>query len=140
MSKTNKQRMGEIGEDVACKFLVKLGYKILNRNYWKKWGEIDIVASKNNALHFIEVKAVARPLTPKRSDGERAHSVSYETEYNPEDNAHPWKIKRLHRVIQSYLIEKRVSQETSWQLDIMAVFLDIQTRKAKVRITKNIIL
>ena len=40
------------------KHLVKHSFKILDRNYRKKWGEIDIVAKKDNILHFIEVKTI----------------------------------------------------------------------------------
>lgn len=127
---TEKQKIGELGENIACKFLMKHGYKILDRNYRKKWGEIDIIAQKNNILHFIEVKTVSR-----------------ETEHMPEENVHPWKRKRLARAIQTYLLEKNTSGlpaneegETEWQIDIMAVFLDFNSKKAKIRITKNVIL
>ncbi len=120
---TQKQKIGETGEDIACKFLVKQGFKILDKNYWKKWGEIDIVAEKDKKVHFVEVK-----------------TVSYETEYLPEENVHPWKLKRLGRAIQTYLLEKKVSDETEWQLDVMAVFLDFNTRRAKIRTTENVIL
>ncbi len=44
------------GEEEACKFLVKKGYKILERNFRKGYGEIDIIASHNHTLVFIEVK------------------------------------------------------------------------------------
>ncbi len=130
LMQTEKQEIGELGENIACKFLMKHGYKILDRNYRKKWGEIDIIAQKNNILHFIEVKTVSR-----------------ETEHMPEENVHPWKRKRLARAIQTYLLEKNTSGlpaneegETEWQVDILAVFLDFNSKKAKIRITKNVIL
>ena len=37
---------GKEGEDIACKFLKKRGYKILTRNFRTKMGEIDIIAEK----------------------------------------------------------------------------------------------
>ena len=46
MPKTAKQKVGEIGENVACRFFVKQNFTIIERNYWKKWGEIDIIAKK----------------------------------------------------------------------------------------------
>jgi putative endonuclease len=127
MSLTEKQKIGQIGENMACKFLEKHGFEILDRNYRKKWGEIDIVAKKDGILRFVEVKAVS-------------HNVIHETDYRPEENVHPWKMKRLHRAIQTYLLEKKVSDETEWQLDILAVFLDLSARKAKFRFTENVIL
>lgn len=120
---TNKQKVGEIGENIACRFLMKRGFEIKDRNYRKKWGEIDIIAQKDNIFHFIEVK-----------------TVTQETEYLPEENVHPWKRKRLSRAIQTYVLENKVSDETEWQVDIMAVFLDFKTKKAKIRTTENVIL
>ena len=58
------QQTGEIGENIAVKFLVKHGYSILERNYTKKWGEIDVIAEKEGKLYFIEVKSVSRLTLP----------------------------------------------------------------------------
>ncbi|MCR4284125.1 MAG: YraN family protein [Parcubacteria group bacterium] len=134
----DKRQVGELGEDIACRFLVKQGHKIRDRNYRKKWGEIDIISEKDNIIHFIEVKSVSRETLPS--------NVNHETNsYTPEDNVHPWKLKRIYRTIQTYLLDKKVyhtkqgEDETEWQIDIIAVFLNIKTRKAKVRITENII-
>ncbi|HEY4510316.1 MAG TPA: YraN family protein [Candidatus Paceibacterota bacterium] len=123
MDKTRKRQVGDIGEGIACKFLMKRGFRIINRNYLKKWGELDIVAERGKILHFIEVK-----------------TVSHETDHLPEENVHLWKRKRLARVIQTYLLDKKVSDETEWQIDIMAIFLDFASRKAKIRVTSNVIL
>lgn len=48
--------IGKIGEDAACRFLKKNGYEILERNYQKTIGEIDIIAKKGELLSFVEVK------------------------------------------------------------------------------------
>jgi putative endonuclease len=53
---SEKQKIGKLGEDVACKYLEKKGYVILERNYTRKWGEIDIVSCETERIHFIEVK------------------------------------------------------------------------------------
>ena len=53
---SDSQKIGQLGEDVACKFLMKHNFLVLERNYTKKWGEIDIIAKKNSKIHFIEVK------------------------------------------------------------------------------------
>ena len=48
---------GKSSEDKACKYVMERGYEILDRNFNSKFGEIDIVAKKEEILHFIEVKA-----------------------------------------------------------------------------------
>ena len=121
----HKKKIGALGENMACRFLVKRGFRILDRNYSKKWGEIDIVAEKDKIFRFIEVKSI----------------VSYETNrYRPEENVHYQKLKRLSTVIQTYLLDKKVSYETEWQIDVLAVFLDLENKKAKFRFTENIII
>ena len=126
------QKVGEIGENVAVKFLVKQDFLILDRNYTKKWGEIDIVAEKDDKLYFIEVKSVSRLNLDK---------VSQETldQYNPEDNMHPWKLKRMARTIQTYLSSKNL-EDKEWQVDLLVVFLDLKGKNAKVKVVKDIIL
>lgn len=48
---------GKLGEDAVCKYLAERGYKIKARNYRIKGGEIDIVASNEDYLAFVEVKS-----------------------------------------------------------------------------------
>lgn len=130
---SKKQIIGETGEKVADRFLVKQGFSILDRNYTKKWGEIDIVAQKENKLFFIEVKSVSR---------ENLVNVSRETldQYKPEDNMHPWKLKRLSRTIQTYLLDKKIGDDIEWQVDLMVVYLDLKNKKAKIKVVSDLIL
>ncbi len=134
MAQISKQNVGQIGEDVAVKHLVKHSFKILDRNYRKKWGEIDIIAKKDNVLHFIEVKSIQWP-----------YDKSINTEdFQPEENMHLWKRQRLTRIIKTYLsdirVSDRISDEIEWQVDVIAIFLDFNIRRAKIRVTENIIL
>ena len=146
MNDKHNQNIGKIGEETVCKFLMKHGYQIISRNYWKKWGEIDIVAQKNNTTHFVEVKTVSRDLTSTPDVGfvscETEKCVNHETcdNYRPEDNIHPWKLKRLSRVIQSYLIENEMDRDNDWQFDVIAVFLDLKNKTAKIEHIKDIVL
>ena len=133
------QKIGEIGENVAVKFLVKHGFTILDRNYTKKWGEIDIIAEKDNKLYFIEVKSVSREtlttFIPKSyNDSDERY------EHRPEDNMHPWKLKKLSRTIQTYLLSKNISEEKEWQVDLLVVYLCQKEKKAKVKVVSDIIL
>lgn len=53
---TNHKTIGNIGEEVAQNYLQRQGCKIIERNYYSRFGEIDIIAEKENTLLFIEVK------------------------------------------------------------------------------------
>jgi putative endonuclease len=129
---SEKQQIGELGENIAVKFLVKRGFSVIDRNYTKKWGEIDIVAEKSDKLYFIEVKSVSRATLS---------NVSPETEsYKAEDNMHPWKLQRLSRTIQTYLLSKKVPDEKGWQVDLLVVYLNLKAKKAKVKVVSDIIL
>lgn len=131
-TKTQKQILGAIGEDAVCTYLRRKGYTITDRNYLKKWGELDVVVKKANKIHFVEVKSVSRPF----------EDVSRETmnDYRPEDNMHPWKLKRLSRTIQSYLLDKNVSDDTEWQFDVATVYVDQTKRLCRVKMLEDVIL
>ncbi len=139
---TEKRKTGNLGEDLACRFLMKRGFEIIEQNYLKKCGEIDIIAKNNGILHFIEVKSVT---SSNLSNGcETIQSVSSETvkkdNYRPEDNLHPWKLHRLASTIQIYLAEKGVSPETDWIFDVITVYIDKKRLISKVSMLENIIL
>ncbi len=54
---TSRQTFGSKSESLAARHLQKIGYKILERNYRNKLGEIDIIAKEKGSLVFVEVKA-----------------------------------------------------------------------------------
>ncbi len=119
------QRKGEMGESIACKYLLKGGFEILERNYTRKWGEIDIIACKQGILHFIEVKSVTR----ENFDGNLA--------IRPEDQMHAWKQKKLARTIELYVNEHSIGD---WQFDVACIYMNVIQRKARVKLLENIIL
>lgn len=130
---TEKQKIGKIGEDIAIKYLENKGFGILDRNYLKKYGEIDIVAQKWEIIHFIEVKSVSRET--------QLDNVSCVTDnYRPEDNIHPQKLKRLARTIQTYLFEKYPKEKPEWLFDAITVRLDVKNKKALVKFLEDIVL
>ena len=132
MSISEKRKIGNLGENLAYRFLVKHGFSIVDRNYSRKWGELDIIAKKGLKTHFIEVKSVSCENILEIGRGEDA--------FRPEDNLHPWKLQRLGRIIQTYLLEKDVSPETDWQFDVITVYIDKNSLKAKVFMLENVIL
>jgi len=57
LKKASNTSTGNLGEDQAVDFLIKKGYKILDRNFRSKFGELDIIAKKRGIIYFVEVKA-----------------------------------------------------------------------------------
>jgi putative endonuclease len=82
---------GSIAEERGCEFLRKKKLRIIDRNVYNRFGEIDIIAlDPDNVLHFVEVKS----------------AVTYEQAVN---NITPSKLQKLHRTIQTYLQKKRLN-------------------------------
>ena len=131
---SKNQIKGEVGENIACMFLVKHGFTILERNFTQKWGEIDVIAEKEGKIHFIEVKSMSFDFSALDSVTQPKQGI------RPEDNMTSQKIEKLRRTIESYLMS--VSHETSrpWQVDLLCVYIDQQNKKAQVRVMNNIIL
>lgn len=123
----NTRVTGKLGEDIACKWLENHGFLIVERNYLKKWGELDIIAAKDKILHFVEVKGVFR--AKYKSNGHR-----------PEENVHELKIRRLRRTIQTYLLEKHCDKDSSFQFHVLTVWMNRKTRRASINFLKNIVL
>ncbi len=108
-SKTSKSDTGRIGEDLACKYLIGKGYRILKRNYWKTWGEIDIIArARTNVLVFVEVKALKESLVAGLL---------------PEDNLTSSKLSKLQRTCRGFIAENPdwVKGDRGWQIDLVAI-------------------
>ena len=119
---------GMIGEEVAAEYLERLGYRILERNYLRPWGEIDIVATKNDIVHFVEVKAISR---------ENRGDISREMSHQPEDLVDVRKLRKVARTAEMYMASKRDTRE--YQVDVVGVILDQQRRVAHCRLTEQAI-
>jgi len=132
MAKNGHIRLGQVGECVAEGYLKRRGYSILERNYRKPWGELDIVAKHKGLLHFVEVKSGSwkRGTWPKEG----------EVVYRPEDHMHGEKCARMARAVQTYLSEHGISEDSDWTADLVIVLLNLDTRKARVRVFENILL
>lgn len=94
---------GERGEAVASAVLARKGYRIIERNYRSRWGELDVVAYDGATLVFIEVKS-------RRGSrfGEPVYAVDRR------------KRARLVRLAQQYLVSRRLG-EPLCRFDIVVV-------------------
>lgn len=120
MAITAKRKTGDIGEEITAKYLANKGFTVVERNYLRPWGEIDIIAQKDNLLHFVEVKTVTRE----------------SPDFSPADNMHSDKKERQRKIVETYLSEKRWGGD--WQVDLTLVYLDETNKKAKIELLENI--
>ena len=121
------QEIGKKGEDIACTWLLNHGFLVVERNYLKKWGELDIIAQKDKILHFVEVKSMVKVAHNTRS-------------HRPEENVHELKIRRLRRTIQTYLLEKHYGIDAEFKFHVLVVEMNADTRRAHVNFLENIVL
>ena len=56
MNFKNKREQGYYFEKIASNIITSKGYTIIGKNYYSKYGEIDLIAKKDNIIIFIEVK------------------------------------------------------------------------------------
>ncbi len=118
--------LGVLGEELAARYLRDKGYKILQTNYCntvgKRLGEIDIVAEKDRELVFVEVKS-------------RIGKAG--SDFLPETSITREKLRKLERIAQCYLREKR-SEERSYHFDALSVLYDVALKKAQIRHLEHI--
>ena len=93
------QKTGELGEKICVDHLIENKFNVIEQNYTKKFGEVDIIAVKNNKLHFIEVKSIKI-------------QNSINTTYNPAENFTKTKHLKVCRTVEAYKQEHNVSYET----------------------------
>jgi len=98
---------GALAESKACEWLKSLQYKILDRNWKRPWGELDIVAQKDGVMHFIEVKA----------------SVQHHEGFEPFVRAGSVKMAKVLRTARTWLAVHHYDNETEWQIDIISVIM-----------------
>ena len=130
--KLQNKVIGNQGELIVANHLKRKGFTVLEMNYLRKWGEIDVIVIKNNKIHFVEVKTVSYET---KKDLEKA--VSYGS-WRPEENVHRHKIERLNRAIQSWLSENKFDGE--WQIDVAAVRIVPNEKFASIKWILNVIL
>lgn len=107
-------------EELACNYLKSLGYRILERNFRIRGGEIDIVARDKEELVFVEVKA------------------RWSHEYGrPGESITPWKIKALLKTAKFYLLKAKWNNGP-YRLDALTLDFAEDKDNPKIELIKNI--
>ena len=117
-----KRKFGDLGEKMAEEYLIKKGYRVIEKNYQKPWGEIDLITKKDGLIMFCEVKT---------RDKKNVEHYSAESAVNKD------KIRKLHKICENYLLERRCPLNQLWQIDVIAIAIDKETMKAKVNHIEN---
>lgn len=113
------QRVGRFGEDEAEKYLKQKGYKILERNFSCKRGEIDIIALDKNEIVFIEIKARI--------------SLKYGL---PSEAVTKYKLKHIYKTAEYYLYSRNLQNENT-RIDVIEVY--IQNRQVIINHLKQVV-
>ncbi len=118
------RKIGDAGEKIAQKYLIGKGYAIIELNYRKKCGEIDIIGEKNKeSLVFFEVKT--------RSSSLGKYGA-------PEEAVNYYKQKKMIKTALFYLYENNYDiSAISWQFDILTVIINLKEKKAFVKHIAN---
>ncbi len=125
----NTKELGVLGEKIALNYLKEKGYKILDKNYAPRFisgplrGEVDIITKKREVFIFVEVKTLA--------DTGRACVSS------PEEKVNYQKQRKILKIAENWLMGKKIPLNSKWQIDVIAIKIDLNNRKAKIRHFKN---
>jgi putative endonuclease len=117
---TTRMKLGLKAEEAVCNYLMAQGYRILDRNWRRPWGELDVVAEHRGIIHIVEVKASSANISGfepfLRADGRKMHKVK--------------------RTAQTWLSSHKYGPDTEWQLDIASVIMS--KNKPEIELFENI--
>lgn len=117
---SHKKRLGKIGEDFASEYLLRHHYTIIERNFQKRYGELDIIAVKDNTLIFVEVKTrIGRKFGL------------------PEESVTPRKLREVTQTAAYYKLLHPELPE-SMQIDVIAIELDTDETLKAFRHIENV--
>jgi putative endonuclease len=108
---TQKSEIGVFGEDLTCKYLENKGYKVVDRNFRRPWGELDIIIrAPDRTLVFVEVKTL------------------WENEkISPEENLTAAKLRKFKKAAMLYAGSKQgqilINDKKGWRMDLVAIIL-----------------
>jgi len=115
MKQLSRQELFKIGEDIATRYLVSIGYKVVCRNYRQSCGEIDLIVEKNQLLVFCEIKTRSY-----HSLSSAMASVSYT------------KQKKITLTAQKYISQNAQFGNYYFRFDVVVVFYSAQAEEFSV--------
>lgn len=104
--KSFKKDIGSLGEDISESYLKDLGYKVLDKNFRCKCGEIDLIAVKNGYICFIEVKS--------------RYDISFGI---PAESVSSSKQHKIYKTAEVYIMKKNIVN-FNYRFDVMEIILN----------------
>jgi putative endonuclease len=112
-----RHRLGRHGEKLAAEHLIRRGYRIIDRNYRTRWGELDIVAFDGTTLAFCEVK------TRRMADDRR----------DPLESVRVQKRSRIRKMASRWLVERADRPRADeLRFDAIGVTFDLSGRLVRL--------
>jgi putative endonuclease len=123
---THQSAIGKLGEDISCRFIRQKGYRVIERNYRRPLGEIDIIATApDGTLVIFEVKTVSGP----------------NPQITAEDQMTSAKLDKLKRVASVYAatprIQNLIRENKGWRIDLLS--LTINGKNCVVKHYENVV-
>lgn len=118
----NRAGLGRLGERLAAHHLESRGYQILARNFRWRFGEIDLIAQRDDWLAFVEVRT------------RRGTAFG-----DPTETLTPRKRARLRATAEHYCQENEPVSTPNWRIDLIAVRFDGRGRLLDVEHLENVI-
>jgi len=116
------QKIGIFGQYVARQYLVEKGHEIVAENYYVRGGELDIVTVRGGRVHVVEVKTRTKEIV-----NEAQTAVHY------------FKQMYLRRSAEQFMSDKGWLYKIPWQIDVLAVIIDKNDLKVRIRMYSNVI-
>ncbi|MGD0795334.1 MAG: YraN family protein [Dehalococcoidales bacterium] len=114
-----RRETGNLGEQLACDFLGKNGYLIIERNFRCPGGEVDIIARQKETLVFVEVRTKS-----SRWFG------------SPEESITSTKMEKLRNVA-AYYWQNHTNLPESWRIDVVAIEVNGRGRVSRIELVEN---
>lgn len=123
---SEKQKIGQLGEKIAEKYLKSKDYQIVEKNFWtksegKKLAEIDIIAKKGKKIVFFEVKTLSKQQT-----------------ISPEEKINFYKLQKIQKAAQIWMEKNKQYKSFNPQIDVLAIVLDFVQRTARIKHFQNV--
>jgi putative endonuclease len=114
-----RRETGILGEKLACDFLGKNGYRIIEKNFRCPGGEVDIIAQQQDTLVFVEVRT------------KRSRQFG-----SPEESITPAKMEKL-RTVAAYYWQSHDNLPESWRIDVVAIQMDSRGCVSRIELIEN---